>query len=266
MISLLRNELLIRPVYNTLLILLELFQGNLGWAIIGLTALVRIALSSTTAAGSAMQTQMWSLQPKMQELQEKHKDNPEELSKEMMNLLKKDGAWPLKWCLGMLIQMPVFLGLYSVVSNIANPINMQWWMKFSQPMIDMAYSFLYPLVYQMIDITSLSTQFLGIDILTKNHITLSIFAGALMRINMKIMTWTKPATIPSIPGANVPDMTKMMGFMNIFLVIMISIFVYNSAAGIGLYIITSTLFGVLQLYHTNRILINAKLQIILKKQ
>ena len=58
MISLLRNELLIRPVYNTLLILLELFQGNLGWAIIGLTALVRIALSSTTAAGSAMQTQM----------------------------------------------------------------------------------------------------------------------------------------------------------------------------------------------------------------
>jgi membrane protein insertase Oxa1/YidC/SpoIIIJ len=39
-----------------------------------------------------MQSQMNGLQPKMQELQEKHKDDPEKLSKEMMDLLKKDGA------------------------------------------------------------------------------------------------------------------------------------------------------------------------------
>ena len=57
-----------------------------------LTVLVRLALLKSTAAGSAMQSQMGGLQPKMQEMQEKHKDNPEQLSKEMMNLLKKDGV------------------------------------------------------------------------------------------------------------------------------------------------------------------------------
>lgn len=240
MISLLRNELLLRPVYNTLLLLLELFKGNLWWAIIGLTALVRLALSKSTAAGSAMQSQMGWLQPKMQELQEKHKDDPEQLSKEMMNLLKKDGAGPLKGCLGMLIQMPVFLGLYAVVSNIANPTNMQGWMKFPVNIIDMVYSFLYPFVNQMIDVAALDTNFLGIDVLSKGHLGLAILAWALMWVNMKIMTWTRPATTPSLPGANVPDMTKMMGFMNIFLVIMIGSFVYSVAAGVGLYITTST--------------------------
>ena len=165
----------------------------------------------------------------------------------------------------MLIQMPVFLGLYAVVSNIANPENMQWWMKFPINTIDMVYSFLYPVVNQMIDIVALNTNFLWLDVLSKNHIGLTVLAGLLMWINMKIMTWTKPATTPSIPWTDMPDMTKMMGMMNIVLVTMIAGFVYSVAAGVGLYIITSTLVGVLQLYYQNRILINAKLQTIFKQ-
>lgn len=263
MFSLIRNELLIRPVYNILLICLELFKGNLWWAIITITAIVRLALIKSTAAWSAMQSQMWDLQPKMQEIQEKYKDDPEQLSKKTMELLKKDWAWPLKGCLGMLIQMPVFLGLYAVVSNIANP-TIDTWMKFSKPMIDMAYSFLYPYINTMIDTTNLITNFFWIDVLSKNHIWLSIIWWILMYINMTIMTWTRPATTPSMPGANIPDMTKMMGFMNYFLVFMIGSFIYSVAAGIWLYIITSTLFGVLQVYYTNHILINAKIRTLFK--
>ena len=86
-----------------------------------------------------------------------------------------------------------------------------------------------------------------------------------MFINMSLMSRTKPAT-PSIPGeANIPDMGKMMKFMNYFLVIMIASFVYSVANGVGLYIITSTLFGVVQVYIQNRILINAKLATLLRK-
>lgn len=261
---LLRNELLIRPVYNALLLLLDLFQGNLWWAIITLTALVRLALMKSTAAGTAMQSQMGNLQPKMQEIQEKYKDDPEQLSKKTMELLKKDGAWPLKGCMGMLLQMPVFLWLYTVVSNIATP-NLDSWMKFSHSMLDMTYSFLYPYVNSMIDTANLVTNFFWIDILSKNHIWLAIIWWLLMYINMTIMTRTKPMTTPSIPWANVPDMSKMMWFMNYFLVFMIASFVYSVAAGIGLYIITSTLFWVLQVYYTNRILINAKLKTLFKK-
>jgi membrane protein insertase Oxa1/YidC/SpoIIIJ len=85
-----------------------------------------------------------------------------------------------------------------------------------------------------------------------------------MRINMKIMWWTRPST-PTVPGADVPDMTKMMDFMNIFLVIMITSFVYSVATGVGLYIVTSTLVWVIQTWYQNRILINAKLQTLFKK-
>lgn len=260
---LLRNELLIRPVYNTLLLLLDIFQGNLGWAIIALTALVRLALMKSTAAWTAMQSQMWSLQPKIQEIQEKYKDDPEQLSKKTMELLKKDWAGPLKWCMGMLIQMPVFLWLYAVVSNIATP-NLDSWMKFTKPMIDMTYSFLYPYVNTMIDTTNFITNFLWVDVLSKNHIGLAIIGGILMYINMTIMWWTKPMTTPTVPWANMPDMSKMMWFMNYFLVFMIWSFIYSVAAGIWLYIITSTLFGVLQVYYTNRVLINAKIKTLLK--
>lgn len=267
MFSLLRNELLLRPVYNILLIFLELFQGNLWRAIIWLTALVRLAMYKTSAAGSAMQSQMWWLQPKMQEIQEKYKDNPEMLSKKTMELLKKDGAWPLKGCLGMLLQMPVFFGLYAVVANIANPDGVQSWMKFPVNLLDMVYSFLYPHVNTMIDTANLMTNFLGINVLDKNNILLALIWGVIMYINMSIMKWTRPApALPSVPGANVPDMSKMMWFMNYFLVIMIGTFIYSVANGVGLYIITSTLVGVIQLYMQNRILINAKLQTLVNKK
>jgi membrane protein insertase Oxa1/YidC/SpoIIIJ len=117
----------------------------------------------------------------------------------------------------------------------------------------------------MIDTANLVTNFFGIDVLSKNHIGLSIIWWILMYINMTIMTWTRPAAAPSIPGANMPDMSKMMWFMNYFLVFMIGSFIYSVAAGIGLYIITSTLFWVLQVYYNNRILINAKIQTLFKK-
>lgn len=259
MISLLRNELLLRPVFNLFLLFMELVQGHIGWAVILLTLAVRLALYKSSAAGSAMQSKMGDLQPKMQEIQEKYKDDPEMLSKKTMELLKKDGVWPLKGCISMLLQIPVFYGLYAVVSNIANPEGLGSFMKFPVSFMDMTYSFLYPYVHNMIDIANMVTSFFSINVLEKNSVVLALIAGILMFLNMKVMTWTRPAT-PQIPGwANVPDMGKMMKFMNIFLVIMIASFVYSVANGVWLYIITSTLFGLVQVYIQNRILVNAKL-------
>ena len=56
-----------------------------------------------------------------------------------------------------------------------------------------------------------------------------------------------------------PDMGKMMGGMNIFFVFMMAMFVYNMPSAIGLYIITTTLFGVLQMAYQYRALIQAKI-------
>jgi YidC/Oxa1 family membrane protein insertase len=62
---------------------------------------------------------MSNIQPKMQEIQEKYKDDPQKLSEETMKLLKKEGSAPLKGCLSMLIQLPIFIGLYFVIRAFA---------------------------------------------------------------------------------------------------------------------------------------------------
>ena len=83
-------DLLLRPLYNILLICLQLFQGNLGRAIIVLTLITRLIVAQFTGSPTAMQEQMGAMQPKMQAIQDQYKDNPEKQSEEMMNLLKKE--------------------------------------------------------------------------------------------------------------------------------------------------------------------------------
>lgn len=145
-----------------------------------------------------MQSQMSDLQPKIQEIQEKYKDDPEQLSKKTMELLKKDGVGPMKGCMSMLLQIPVFYGLYAVISNIANPDGVASMMKFPLSLLEMTYSFLYPYVYNMIQAINLHTDFFGINVLEKNSLILTVIGGLLMFINISIMSWTRPAT-PSLP-------------------------------------------------------------------
>lgn len=57
-----------------------------------MTLVVRLILIKPSLKGTEMQKSMGGLQPKMQEIQEKYKDNPEKLSSEMMSLLKKEGG------------------------------------------------------------------------------------------------------------------------------------------------------------------------------
>lgn len=61
-----------------------------------MTIVVRLLLIKPSLAGAQMQQSMGGLQPKMQEVQEKYKDDPKKLSEETMKILKKDGAGPLK--------------------------------------------------------------------------------------------------------------------------------------------------------------------------
>jgi YidC/Oxa1 family membrane protein insertase len=117
--TLIVSEILYRPVFNIIVVFLGLFGANLGWAIVCMTIVVRLLLLKPSMAGAQMQQSMGGLQPKMQEVQEKYKDDPKKLSEETMKLLKKEGAGPLKGCMSMLIQIPVFIGLFFVIRHIA---------------------------------------------------------------------------------------------------------------------------------------------------
>ena len=112
----------------------------------------------------------------------------------------------------MVIQIPVFLGLFYTVRDIAEgKTNIE------------AYSFLGNL---NVDLSSLMTNFYGIDLLTPNNILLTAFAAVFMFLQMQMMTALRgKQAAPKIPGmgdqAGMPDMSKMMGMMNYVMVFMI---------------------------------------------
>ncbi|WP_446217576.1 membrane protein insertase YidC [Micromonospora sp. IBHARD004] len=97
---------------------------NWSWilAIIFLVVTVRVILFPVFVKQIKSQRAMQALQPKVKELQEKHKGDRETLQKEMMELYRKEKANPLMGCLPMFLQIPVFLGLFHTLKRL-NPDN-----------------------------------------------------------------------------------------------------------------------------------------------
>ena len=88
---------------------------NYGVAIILLTILVRILFWPLTHKSTIGMRKMQEIQPKIKELQEKHKGNPQRLQQEMMALYRENKVNPLSSCLPMLVQIPVFFALFVVL-------------------------------------------------------------------------------------------------------------------------------------------------------
>ncbi|MDR0878178.1 MAG: membrane protein insertase YidC [Treponema sp.] len=108
------------PLEKLLKWLLLLFYKvipNYGVAIIFLTLLVKIAFFPLTKKGSEATLRMQSISPKIKELQDKYKDNPQKMNAEMAELYKKEGYNPLSGCLPMLLQFPIFFAMYNLFNN-----------------------------------------------------------------------------------------------------------------------------------------------------
>ena len=101
-----------------LLHILEFFYGfvhNYGLAIILLVLGIRIVFYPLTYTGFKSMKQMQKLTPKINEMREKYKDNKAELNKKIMELYKESRVNPFGGCLPMLLQIPVFYGLYEAL-------------------------------------------------------------------------------------------------------------------------------------------------------
>ena len=94
---------------------------NWSWilAIVFLVVTVRVVLFPVFVKQIKSQRAMQALQPKVKELQEKHKGDRETLQKEMMELYRTEKANPLMGCLPMFLQVPVFLGLFHVLRRLS---------------------------------------------------------------------------------------------------------------------------------------------------
>jgi YidC/Oxa1 family membrane protein insertase len=105
-----------------LLWLLQQLHGlGLGWglSIIALTFLVKAVFFPLTQAGFKSGAAMSALQPELAKLRELHANNPEELNRRTIELFQKNGVNPLGGCLPMLLQMPVWFALFTVLQNAA---------------------------------------------------------------------------------------------------------------------------------------------------
>lgn len=91
--------------------------GNWGFAIILLTLMVRLCVLPFNLMSAKSMKAMQKVQPVIQSLREKYKDDPMRLNQEMMGVMKQHGANPMGGCLPMLIQIPVFFALYRVIGS-----------------------------------------------------------------------------------------------------------------------------------------------------
>jgi YidC/Oxa1 family membrane protein insertase len=105
-----------KPIY-WLLNKIHSFIGNWGVAIIGVTFCIKLLFFPLSQASFKSMAKMRKVQPRLKELQERYADDRPRFNNEMMALYKKEKVNPLGGCLPILIQIPVFMALYWVLSE-----------------------------------------------------------------------------------------------------------------------------------------------------
>lgn len=99
--------------------ILASFVGSYGLAIVVLTIIVRAALWPLNASQQRSMKMMQTLQPKLKAIQDRYKSNPQVMQQKMMEFYKEHKFNPMGGCLPLLIQMPIFILLYSALMNPA---------------------------------------------------------------------------------------------------------------------------------------------------
>ena len=102
---------LVKPLLKALQYFYEIFK-NYGWAIIFVTIIIKIIFAPLTHKSFKSMKGMQKVQPYVKVIQERHKNDRQKMNEEMIELYKKHKVNPLGGCLPMLLQIPVFIGLY----------------------------------------------------------------------------------------------------------------------------------------------------------
>ncbi len=128
------EEKIMYGIGNIIGIVLEFiykYIKNYGFAIIIITILIKLILSPLTHKSMVSQQKMSKLQPKIKEIQDKYKNNPQQLNKETMALYKREGINPLGGCLPMLLQLPILFAMWTLLNGMValKGANFIFWIK-----------------------------------------------------------------------------------------------------------------------------------------
>jgi YidC/Oxa1 family membrane protein insertase len=212
-------ERLFRPI--SLLIIpafkfLYRFIPNYGFVIIVFSILIKLVLHPLTKKSYQSMSEMQYLQPKMTELREKYKDDPQRINKEMMKLYKEHKINPLGGCIPMLLQMPVLFSLFIVFRSTIQLRNQ-------------------PFILWINDLSAPDALHLGFQLpfIGDNIHVLPILMGL-------TMIWQSKMTMTD------PKQKLMIYFMPVFLIFIF----YSLPSGLNLYY---AIFNVLSMFQTRMI-------------
>jgi YidC/Oxa1 family membrane protein insertase len=180
-------------------------------AIIIFTILIKVAMLPLTMKQLNSSKRMQELQPQIKELQKKYAKDKQKLTQETMALYREHNASPTSGCLPMLVQWPVFFGLYSAILNLSNTV-------FNVPFLWLP-SLAHPDPYFI----------------------LAILAGAAQFVQQRMM-------MPAGGKKNQDSTQAATNTMMQFMPLMIVVFAWQFASGAVLYWIVSSVFGIVQQY------------------
>jgi YidC/Oxa1 family membrane protein insertase len=117
--------MLSKPLY-WLLDKLHSFISNWGWSIMALVLLLKIAFYWLNAKAYASMAKMKAVNPRIMEMRERLKDNPQQMQQEMMRIYREEKVNPMGGCFPIMVQIPVFIALYWVLLASVEMRNAPW--------------------------------------------------------------------------------------------------------------------------------------------
>ena len=122
--------ILAKPLYWLLDQLYQIFK-NWGWAIVALVVVLKIAFYWLNAKAYASMAKMKAINPRIMEMRERLKNNPQQMQQEMMKIYREEKVNPMGGCLPIMIQIPFFIALYWVLLSSVEMRNAPWigWIK-----------------------------------------------------------------------------------------------------------------------------------------
>lgn len=102
------------------------FVGNWGWAIVLLVVLIKAAFYWLNATAYRSMAKMKAINPRIMEMRERMKDNPQQMQQEMMRIYREEKVNPMGGCFPIMVQIPVFIALYWVLLSSVEMRNAPW--------------------------------------------------------------------------------------------------------------------------------------------
>ena len=243
-----------KPLFNGLVLIASILPNHsLGWSIIIITLIVRLILFFPSQHALESQKKMQTLQPKIEEIKKRYKNDQQKVTQETMALWKREKINPFQSCLPTLIQIPILLGLFFIIRD--------------SDAMELAKHLLYP-PFQALD-WSFATVFLGlldlayvpfreatswmptpqnlIVILRNGAIPLALAAAQFFQ--MKLAFAMRKKSKEKKPLAERMDTQTMMMYMFPFMIFFIA---GSFPAAVSLYWGTSTVFSIGQQVFVNK--------------